>query len=163
MQKVYLVKSFINTFCCTVLCIFYMRSRQNLGNVTTQKTYQNKIELRLWGKETHNLNSRPISFLPSPLNSSPSTFLLSLHPHCVWGKSIRATAVSYWPSLNSSQLWLTQYFLGLVLHPKRIFSSRQNCFPCVIKLKNYTCAKHRVGWTISVKALTQVHVLSWEC
>lgn len=107
-----------------------------------------------------------LSLLPSfhiPCSSPPwtSSFLFLSLSSCGWGKSIGATAVNYdFPTFSSG---INTIFFWIVLYPKKVSFSRQYCFLCVIKLTNYTCAKHCIGRAISVKALKQVHVFSWEC
>ena len=153
--------SFINTFCCKVLCIFYMRAMWNLGEIINHRQYQDKIKLRWWGKRkdiVYILFLLP--FLPSALQFIIPHLFFSppFIPRCAWENFFGAIAVNF---LHFSTVINT--FFWLVLHPKRTFFSRQYCFSHVVKLTNDTCAKRCIGCTISVKVLKQVHVFSWEC
>ena len=154
--------SFINTFCCKVLCIFYMRAMWNLGEIINHRQYQDKIKLRRWGKRkdiVYILFLLPFFHLPCSLSSPTSSFLSPFIPRCAWENFFGAIAVNF---LHFSTV-INTFFFWLVLHPRRTLFSRQYCFSCVVKLTNDTWAKRCIGCTISVKVLKQVHVFSWEC
>lgn len=87
--KYVLGDSFINTFCCKVLCIFYPRSMWNLGNTATYRNCQDKMKTKIVREKkdiVYILSSSFSSICPELIIFHPF-FSFPLHPQ-VWLEKI---------------------------------------------------------------------------